>query len=72
MSSQTGGDADSELQTDLIASLSQVNTNVALPASAFDIDSDIPPDVIPMTLRELRGAGPLDAPVDPPMSSDPR
>ena len=70
--SQTGADADSEPQTDLTASLSQVNTNVALPASAFNIDSDIPPDVIPMTLRELRGAGPLDAPVDPPMSSDPR
>jgi hypothetical protein len=65
--SESGGDPDSEPATDLTVSLSQVDTNVAPPDSAFSID--IPPDVLPMTLRELRGAaGPLDAPLDPPAS----
>jgi hypothetical protein len=59
-----------EPQTDLTASLSQVNTNVALPDSAFEID--IPSDALPITLGELRGAGPLDAPPEPPASSAPR
>ena len=68
--SGAGGDAAGAPQTDLTALLSQVNTNVALPASAFEID--IPPDVRPMTLRELRGAGPLDAPPEPAAASAPR
>jgi hypothetical protein len=69
--SATGAGVGSEPLTDLTASLSQVNTNVALPASAFDLDGVIPSDVTPMTLRELRGAGPLDAPLEPSTSSDP-
>ncbi|HIE93694.1 MAG TPA: hypothetical protein EYQ83_12815 [Acidobacteria bacterium] len=69
--SESGGDPDSAPVTDLTVSLSQVDTNVAPLDAAFSID--IPPDVLPMTLRELRGgAGPLDAPPDPPASSDTR
>ncbi len=68
--SESRMDADSEPVTDLTASLSQVDTNVALPDSAFSID--IPSDVMPMTLRDLRGAGPLDAPPQTPTSSDAR
>ena len=64
--SDSHGDLDSEPATDMTASLSQVDTNVAPPDSAFSVD--VPPDVLPMTLRELRGAGPLDAPPDPPAS----
>ncbi len=64
--SDSRGALDSEPATDVTVSLSQVDTNVAPPDSAFSIG--IPPDVLPMTLQELRGAGPLDAPPDPPAS----
>jgi hypothetical protein len=65
--SDSRGVLDSEPATDMTVSLSQVDTNVAPPDSAFSIDN-IPPDVLPMTLREFRGVGPLDAPPDPPAS----
>ncbi|MDA1094977.1 MAG: hypothetical protein O3A25_17140 [Acidobacteria bacterium] len=65
--SSASATADGEPQTDLTASLSQVDTNVALPAAAFVLD--IPSDVLPMTLRELRGAGPLEAPPEPAASA---
>jgi hypothetical protein len=68
--SDAGEASDGAPHTDLTASLSQVDTNVALPDSAFEID--IPSDVLPITLRELRGAGPLDAPPESPASSAPR
>lgn len=49
--------------TDLTARLSQVSLNVALVPEAFSLA--LPPDVLPATLEELRGAGPLEAPDDP-------
>jgi outer membrane lipoprotein-sorting protein len=42
---------------DLTARLAQVETNVDLEDSAFTID--VPPDAVPITLDELRDAGPL-------------
>ena len=55
--------AGREPLTDLTARLSQVNLNVALVPEAFSLA--VPPDVVPATLEELRGAGPLEIPVDP-------
>ena len=55
--------AGREPLTDLTARLSQVNLNVALVPEAFSLA--VPADVAPATLEELRGAGPLEAPVDP-------
>ena len=49
--------------TDLTARLSQVSLNVALDAEAFSLA--VPADVLPATLDELRGAGPLEVPVEP-------
>jgi outer membrane lipoprotein-sorting protein len=42
---------------DLTARLAQVETNVDLEDSAFTVD--VPPDAVPITLDELRDAGPL-------------
>ncbi|HXE80597.1 MAG TPA: hypothetical protein VNK41_07610 [Vicinamibacterales bacterium] len=42
---------------DLLLKLSQVETNVALPPDAFAVD--VPPDAEPITLEELRRAGPM-------------
>jgi len=56
--------------TDLTASLSQVNLNVELVDAAFSID--VPPDVVPMTLRDLRQAGPLEATGEAQSSIEPR
>lgn len=42
---------------DLMIGVSQVETNVALPPGAFRID--IPPSAVPMTIDQLRQAGPL-------------
>ena len=49
--------------TDLTARLSQVSLNVPLVPEAFSLA--VPADVRPATLEELRGAGPLEVPVDP-------
>ena len=43
----------------MTAALSQLETNVDLPATAFRVA--VPPDAMPMTLDELRQAGPLRA-----------
>lgn len=59
VSDEPGG----EPSTDLTARLSQVNLNVALAPEAFSLS--VPADVEPATLEELRGAGPLEVPVDP-------
>lgn len=42
---------------DLVLSLSQVERNVELPDAAFTVD--VPPDAEPITLDELRRAGPM-------------
>ena len=47
--------------TDLTATLSQVSLNVEIPEAAFSLD-ELPADVVPMTLEELRRAGPPEAP----------
>lgn len=44
-------------RVDLTIGVSQVETNIALPSEAFTID--VPPSAAPMTLEELRQAGPL-------------
>ena len=49
--------------TDLTARLSQVSTNVTLGSEAFSLA--VPAGVAPATLEELRGAGPLEVPVEP-------
>jgi len=46
-------------RVDLTIGVSQIQRNVALPAAAFTID--VPPGTAPMTLAELRAAGPLGA-----------
>ncbi len=46
--------------TDLLVTLSQVNLNLGLSDAAFSLS--VPPDVVPMTLDELRRVGPLKAP----------
>lgn len=46
-----------EAQTDITARLSQVDLNVSIDEAAFEID--VPPDAAPLTLEELRRAGPL-------------
>ena len=48
-------------QTDLTATLSQVSLNVEMPDAVFSLD-ELPADLVPMTLEDLRRAGPLDAP----------
>ena len=48
---------------DITASLSQLNLNVELEAGTFFLS--VPADVSPMTLEDLRRAGPLGAPSDP-------
>ena len=45
------------VDVDLTASVGQLETNVAIDAAAFAVD--IPPDALPITLAELRDAGPL-------------
>ena len=62
VSETAGDDAGAEPLTDLTARLSQVNLNVAPVPGAFSLA--VPPDVVPATLEELRGAGPLEVPVD--------
>ena len=47
-----GGDS-----VDLTIGLSQIETNMALPPEAFRVD--IPPSAVPMTVDQLRQAGPL-------------
>ena len=47
-----GGDS-----VDLTIGLSQIETNMPLPAEAFRVD--IPPTAVPMTVDQLRLAGPL-------------
>ena len=44
---------------DLTIEISQIETNITLPPEAFTID--IPPGTTPMTLAQLRAAGPLGA-----------
>ena len=60
--SDAAGGGDGPL-TDLTARLSQVSLNVALVPGAFSLA--VPADVAPATLEELRGAGPLEVPVEP-------
>jgi hypothetical protein len=59
---------------DLVLRLSQVELDPALDAKTFDVE--VPPDAVPLTLEELRRAGPLGddaktAPMDPPFESSP-
>lgn len=54
--SRQGADGDG---VDLTITVSQVERNITLPAEAFTID--VPPGTAPMTLAELRAAGPLGA-----------
>ena len=63
VSSDAAGDGRGEPLTDLTARLSQVSLNVALAPEAFLLA--VPEDVVPATLEELRGAGPLEVPVEP-------
>ncbi|HEX6322172.1 MAG TPA: hypothetical protein VFZ36_00485, partial [Vicinamibacterales bacterium] len=46
-----------EAGVDLTIDISQVETNMTLPPEAFTLD--VPPDALPMTLAQLRAAGPL-------------
>ena len=48
-----------KIQVDLTAGISQLEANVDLPAAAFRVD--VPPDATPLTIEELREAGPLRA-----------
>jgi hypothetical protein len=50
-------DRPSAVPVDLTLALSDVSINVTLPAAAFAVD--VPPGAAPMTLAELREAGPL-------------
>lgn len=63
VSSDAAGDGPGEPLTDLTARLSQVSLNVALVPEAFLLA--VPEGVVPATLEELRGAGPLEVPVEP-------
>jgi len=45
------------VDVDLTASVGQLETNVAIAAAAFAVD--VPSDALPITLEELRDAGPL-------------
>jgi hypothetical protein len=54
--SRTASGAD---RVDLTIELAQIETNVDLPAVAFTVD--VPPGTIPMTIAQLRSAGPLGA-----------
>ena len=63
VSSAAAGGGGGEPLTDLTARLSQVSLNVTLGSEAFSIA--VPADVAPATLEELRGAGPLEVPVEP-------
>jgi outer membrane lipoprotein-sorting protein len=44
-------------QVDMTAQLSQLEANVDLDRAAFEVN--VPPDALPITLDELRSAGPL-------------
>lgn len=46
-------------RVDLTIGISQIETNIPLPAAAFTID--VPPGTMPMTIAQLREAGPLGA-----------
>jgi hypothetical protein len=46
-------------RVDLTIELAQIETNVDLPAAAFTVD--VPPGTLPMTIAQLRSAGPLGA-----------
>ena len=46
-------------RVDLTIELAQIETNIDLPAAAFTVD--VPPGTIPMTIAQLRSAGPLGA-----------
>ena len=50
--------------TDLTARLTQVNLNVEIPDTVFSLA--VPADVVPMTLKELRGVGLLGEPAGSP------
>jgi len=50
-------DQPAAIPVDLTLALSDVSINVVLPAAAFTVD--VPPRAAPMTLAELRKAGPL-------------
>ena len=63
VSSAAAGGGRAGLLTDLTARLSQVSVNVAPAPAAFLLA--VPEDVVPATLEELRGAGPLEVPVEP-------
>jgi hypothetical protein len=52
--SSTGG---SKPQVDLSLSLSQVELNAPLPATAFEVT--VPADAAPISLEELRQSGPM-------------
>ena len=47
------------IQVDMTATIAQLEANVDLPAAAFRVD--VPSDAKPLTLEELREAGPLRA-----------
>ena len=49
--------ATAAVSVDLTTEISQLETNVALDAAAFRVD--VPPNARPLTLEELRQAGPL-------------
>lgn len=52
-------DLPGEDRVDLTIELSQIETNMTLPPEAFTVD--VPPGTMPMTLSQLRAAGPLGA-----------
>jgi hypothetical protein len=54
---QSRADQPPAVAVDVTLTLSDLSTNVTLNASAFELD--VPPDAAPMTLAELRDAGPL-------------
>ncbi len=56
---------DGEATTDLTATLTQVDVNVPFSEAVFRLD-DLPSDLMPITLDQLRGVAPLEAP--PPAS----
>jgi hypothetical protein len=49
--------ASGETPVDLVFALSQIQTNIDLPAATFTLT--VPPDFAPMSLEELRANGPL-------------
>jgi hypothetical protein len=51
--------SEDHVTADLTLHLSEIETNTTLDPRTFDIAADLPPRPVPLTLEELRRAGPL-------------